>query len=79
VVVTVILHTILQRQTPAGPVEQMELSLPEGASVGDALLVLEIVLDPGTIILVINHRIVERGALLADGDRLDIIPAISGG
>jgi len=79
VVVTVILHTILQKKLPPGAVDQLELVLPEGVRVGDLLRELEITIDPGAILLVINHRIVERSAILADGDRLDIIPAISGG
>ena len=45
-VVTVQLHTILQRQTPQGPVSRLELALPDGSTVGDVLNNLNIDMDP---------------------------------
>jgi sulfur carrier protein ThiS len=79
VIVTVSLHTILRKQTPEGLLDRLEMNLPEGASVGDVLRGLDITLDPGAIILVVDHRVVDTSVRLADGDQLDIIPAISGG
>ncbi len=77
--VTVYLHTILQKPSPQGPVDRLDLSLPEDATTGDVLRRLEISLDPGGLLLVINHRVVDETTRLVNGDRLDIIPAISGG
>ncbi len=77
--VTVSLHTILQKQSPQGPVDPLEVTLAEGACVRDVLRELDISLNPGGLILVINHRVVDEDTGLMDGDRLDIIPAISGG
>jgi sulfur carrier protein ThiS len=78
-VVTVHLHTVLQRQPGGGPANTLELSLPDGATVEDALQRLDIRMARGELILVINHRVVSPSTPLAPGDRLDIVPAISGG
>jgi molybdopterin converting factor small subunit len=77
--VKVILHTTLQRQSQNGLMDPIGLTMPEGACVGDVLRKLEIQLEPGALILVINHKVVSQDTLLKDGNRLDIIPAISGG
>jgi sulfur carrier protein ThiS len=78
-VVKISLHTILQKQSPPGPVDQLELHLAENASVSDVLRALDIDMDSSGLILVIDHRVVNENTQLVDGDRLDIIPAISGG
>ena len=78
-VVQVHLHTVLQYQAATGRVSSLELQLPEGACVADVLRELDIQMAPEALILVINHRVVDVQAPLADGDRLDVVPAISGG
>ena len=77
-IVTVHLHTILQ-YSPQGRLNQVELSLEEGATVGNVLDRLKIALEPEALILVINHHVADVQTPLKDGDRLDLVPAISGG
>ena len=77
--VSVYLHTILQRQTPQGIVRQLELTLPPGSSLLDLLGELNIELDPEQIMLVVNGVMADEHTLLSDGDRVNLMPAISGG
>lgn len=77
--VTVQLHTILQRQTPNGRVDQLQVELPEGSCVENLLERLEIALQPEDLLLVVNGRTAPPDQVLADGDRVNLIPAISGG
>jgi len=77
--VTVRLHTILQRQTPEGLVRLVELELPQGGCVGDVLSSLEITMPPETLILAVNGRVADIDQPLAEGDQVNLMPAISGG
>ena len=78
-VIHVSLHTTLQGVSADGRTSQIDLDLPEGIQVKDVLARLEILAAPDSLILVVNQRVVEAGQLLVNGDRLDIVPAISGG
>ena len=75
---TVRLHTILQRR-PEGRVSQLQIELPEGATVADVAVHLEIRLGLSHLLLVVNGRVAAPDTLLADGDHVDLIPALSGG
>ncbi|MDI6695253.1 MAG: MoaD/ThiS family protein [Anaerolineales bacterium] len=77
--VSVYLHTILARQTPEGEVRCLELELPPGGSMADLLQQLQLPLDGDQIMLVVNGVMVDEGHLLKDGDRVNLMPAISGG
>jgi sulfur carrier protein ThiS len=77
--VLVYLHTILQRQTPQGIVRQLEVTLSPGSSLLDLLGELNIELDPEQIMLVVNGIMADEHTLLKDGDRVNLMPAISGG
>jgi sulfur carrier protein ThiS len=77
--VSVHLHTTLQRQSPEGRISRVEMNLPEGATIEHAIQGLAISMDREALILVLNNRIAEVEAVLTHGDRLDIVPAISGG
>jgi molybdopterin converting factor small subunit len=79
VVVTVHLHTTLQRRTPDGIVRRLEITLPSTSCLADVLDQLAIALDEASILLVINGRVAEPGQPLADGDEIHLIPALSGG
>ena len=78
-VVTVHLHTILQRHTPQGVLRNLDVELPEGSTVGDLLRQLDIELGPDALLLVVNGRLVEADQTLQPGDRVNLMPAISGG
>jgi sulfur carrier protein ThiS len=77
--VSVYLHTILQRHTPEGIVRQLEVTLPPGSSLLDLLVELNIELDPDHIMLVVNGVMADEHTQLSDGDRVNLMPAISGG
>ena len=77
--VTVHLHTILQRQTPEGLVRQLELSLPANSTVNDLLAQMEIDFPLDSLLLVVNGRLVELDHMLVEGDKVNLMPAISGG
>ena len=77
--VSVQLHTILQRQTPEGRLDRLEVELPDGSTLADLIERLEITLDPEDLLLVVNGRTAEMDRPLQDGDTVNLIPAISGG
>jgi sulfur carrier protein ThiS len=77
--VSVYLHTILQQNTPQGLVRQLEVTLPPGSNLLDLLVELNIQLDPEHIMLVVNGVMVEENTQVSDGDRVNLMPAISGG
>jgi sulfur carrier protein ThiS len=79
VIVSVVLHTILQRLPVGEPKGSLQLELPEGATLGEVLHRLEIPIEPDALILVVNHRVATPEAVLSNGDQVDIVPAISGG
>jgi sulfur carrier protein ThiS len=77
--VDVHLHTVLQRQTPEGLVRQLELSVPPQSTVNDLLAQLAIDFPLDSLLLVVNGRLVEENHLLQEGDKINLMPAISGG
>lgn len=78
-ILTVHLHTILQRQTSEGPLRRLDVELPPGATLADLLAFLEIELSPEALLLVVNGRLVNLGHTLQDGDTVNLMPALSGG
>jgi molybdopterin converting factor small subunit len=78
-VITVHLHTTLQRRTPEGLQRRLEVTLPAGSRLADVLERLAIPLDEASILLVINGRAAAPAQPLADGDEVHLIPALSGG
>jgi sulfur carrier protein ThiS len=78
-IITVHFHTILQRHTPQGAVRELDIEIPDGSSVGDLLRALEIELSPDALLLVVNGRLVEEQNILQPGDRVNLMPALSGG
>ncbi len=77
--VTVHLHTVLQRQTPAGLVRQLDLEIPANSTMEALLERLAIDFPLESLLLVVNGRLVEPGHILQAGDRVNLMPAISGG
>jgi molybdopterin converting factor small subunit len=78
-VVTVRLHTTLQRQTPAGPRRQFDVSAPPGATLAYVLDHFAVRHDDGSILFVINGRQAHPDQVLHDGDEIHLIPALAGG
>jgi sulfur carrier protein ThiS len=79
VTITVYLHTILQKRTAEGVLRSLELTLPEGSSVDDVLTRLEIKINPDDLLITVNGQVANESQVLFTGDRVDLIPAISGG
>lgn len=77
--VTVHLHTVLQRPTPEGMVRQLDLEMPASSTLEALLKHLAIDFPLESLLLVVNGRLVEPGHILADGDQVNLMPAISGG
>ena len=77
--ITVYLHTILQKKTAEGVLRSLELSVPEGSKVEDVLACLEIKIYPDDLLITVNGQVADESQVLFTGDRVDLIPAISGG
>lgn len=77
--ITVYLHTILQKETAEGVLRSLELSVPEGSKVEDVLARLEIRINPDDLLITVNGQVADESQVLFTGDRVDLIPAISGG
>lgn len=55
-----------------------EIEVAGGASVGDLLRLLDV--DPNLVaVITVNGRAAEPERALADGDRVDLVPPITGG
>ena len=77
--VTVHLHTILQKPTDHGLVNRLLIELPDGAQLADLIEHLEIELEPEALLLAVNGRVADPERQLEDGDQVNLMPAISGG
>lgn len=76
--VTVRLHTILQRQVEGGE-RRMEIELADGATVGELVELLGIQISPEMLLFAVNGRTAELEHALQDGDKVNLMAAISGG
>ncbi len=74
--VTVRLFAMLRERAGAGSVE---LELPEGARVGDALAELGSLADGLPLVMAVNREYAPEDQELAPGDELALIPPVSGG
>ena len=77
--ISVHLHTILQKQTEAGLIDRVQVELPAGATLADLLVALAVDLSPEALLLVVNGRMAAPEKLLEHGDQVNLMPAISGG
>lgn len=77
--VHVLLHTILQRETPDGPLRHLDVQLPDGSDLQDLLMQLEIELEADQILLVVNGRLAAASQVLEQDDQISLMPALSGG
>jgi molybdopterin converting factor subunit 1 len=58
---------------------QLELELPDAASVADVWAALDLGKEPQGLLYAVNRDYAERHRLLADGDEVALIPPVSGG
>lgn len=77
IVIQVNLHAILRTLAQAGDGGTLNLSLPADARAVDILPLLN--LPAMEVVYSVNSMIVDANTPLKDGDRVDVIPAISGG
>lgn len=63
----------------AGGSDHLELELPDGAVVADALEQMRALTDGVPVVMAINHEYAEPRAPLHPGDELALIPPVSGG
>ena len=59
--------------------DEVELELPDGALVSDALERLTAVTDGVRVVMAVNHEYADPDVSLAPGDELALIPPVSGG
>lgn len=59
--------------------DELELELPEGARVADALAQLAHLAPGVSLVLAVNREYAEPDAVLAPGDELAVVPPVSGG
>lgn len=76
-VVTVHLHTILQRQTPDGMQRQLDVTILSGSRLEDLAYDLGLGLPVDAIVWKVNGRHVSPDRILLDGDQVHLIPASS--
>lgn len=77
--VTVLLHSILQIETPEGMINRLEVDLPPGSTIESLLFKLQIKLSPEHLLLARNGRVVDVDQPLQEGDLVNLMPAMSGG
>ncbi|HSC03336.1 MAG TPA: molybdenum cofactor biosynthesis protein MoaE [Solirubrobacteraceae bacterium] len=58
---------------------ELELELPEGAVVADALERMRELTDGVPVVMAVNHEYASPGSTLASGDEVALIPPVSGG
>jgi putative ubiquitin-RnfH superfamily antitoxin RatB of RatAB toxin-antitoxin module len=71
------LHVTLARSTRADEVELLDVELPPGATVADALAAAGWVADPARWSVGIWGRVQPLGQPLADGDRIELCRALA--
>ena len=72
-------HTTLQKQTSEGLQRCIDLELTEGSTIRDVLQALELDLATEHLLLVVEGKVVEEDYVVREGERVSLIPAMSGG
>jgi sulfur carrier protein ThiS len=73
------LHTVLQRQTSQGLQRCIDLEMSPGSTLGDLIQILGLELAPEHLLLVVDGKVVDEMHILAEGENVSLIPAMSGG
>ena len=74
--VKVHLHTVLQRETPEGMQQELDVTMLSGSSMMDLMADLGVVLPLDTMQMMVNGRLAEASDNLQDGDEVHLIPII---
>jgi molybdopterin converting factor subunit 1 len=74
--VRVRLFAVLRERAGAG---EIELELPDGAAVSDALERVSALTEGVPVVMAVNHEYADASAALSPGDELALIPPVSGG
>ncbi len=74
--ITVALFAVLRERAGA---REVELELPDGARVADALAELATLVGETPVVLAVNRRYADADADLHEGDEIALIPPVSGG
>jgi molybdopterin synthase catalytic subunit len=74
--VRVRLFAVLRERAGA---DEIELDLPDGAVVRDALERMQTLTDGVPVVMAVNHEYADASAPLSSGDELALIPPVSGG
>jgi molybdopterin converting factor small subunit len=78
-IVTLRFHTLLQKKTNIGNLTDLDVQVPDYATIEDVLSTLSLDLPWDSLILVVNHRVCDLEHVLSDNDIIDCIPALAGG
>ncbi len=78
-IVTVHLHTILQRETAVGLQRKLDVTMLSGSNIVDLMTDLGVELPLEALLLVVNGRIAEPSQILQENDQVHLMPAMSGG
>jgi len=78
-IVTVHLHTILQRPSPDGPQRQIDVEMLSGSTIADLMADMGVTLPGEALLLVVNGRVADPTHILHKGDQVHLMPALSGG
>ena len=73
------LHTIYQKQTEKGLVNQIKLAYQVGQTIKELRDFLELEINEESTLFVVNGKMEDLDYLIKDGDAIHFIPAISGG
>jgi len=74
-IVTVHLHSLFQRQTPAGSQARLEVTLLSGSTLADLIPDLGVELPLGAMAIEVNGRPAAVDHILNDGDQVHLLPA----
>jgi sulfur carrier protein ThiS len=74
-IVTVQLHSLFQRQTPAGGQVRLEVTLLSGSTLADLIPDLGVELPLGSMEMEVNGRPATVDHILRDGDQVHLLPA----
>jgi sulfur carrier protein ThiS len=73
------LHTTFRYKSKGKLIDQFSIRVAKGTKVEDVIDIINLPLGEDTYFIIRDHKILSRENLLSDGDKLSILPIISGG